>query len=211
VFDNGTSTSVAHPSDKRLNVVWGAGAPDVYAAPTTSGVPHLATESRRFASGNISSLTTGVVTMRQIWLPAGYVVGHIDASSATTAASTPTHWWFVLADQNLNQLCATADKTTTAWGANTEQNLAIASTIHNASGTTYTCPYSGYYYVGTMVAASTVPTMLGPTAPTNTIIWNKTPIHNGRTGSSLTAVPTYPNTYAALTVNANASHVAVSN
>lgn len=212
VFDNGTSTANAHPSDKRVQVVWGAGAPDMYAAPTTAGIPNLATNSRRIdASTNSSALSTGVCVLRLIWLPAGYVIGHIDVVSATTGASTPTHYWCVLCDQNLNQLAATADQTTTAWAASTEKNLAIASTIHNSSGTTYVAPYSGYYYIGLMVAASTVPTMVGPPVSTNTVLYTKVPIYNGRTGSSLTAVPAYPNTFGALTANGNSLHVAVGN
>jgi hypothetical protein len=109
----------------------------------------------RFASmSNLSALTTQVMTSVAIPLQAGQIVTNISFVSATTAANTPTNYWFALYSPSGAALRAqTADQTSTAWGANTVKTLALVAP--------YTVTASGIYYVGIMVKATTPPTLAG--------------------------------------------------
>lgn len=109
--------------------------------------------------GDCSPLSTGVLTLVALPLYQNDVVTNITFKSHTTAANTPTHWWFALYDGSFNLLQQTADQTSTAWAAFTAKTLALTST--------YTVTTSGVYYVGIMVAATTVPTLDGFSASAN--------------------------------------------
>jgi hypothetical protein len=111
--------------------------------------------SRSECGGNLSALTTQVMTSVAIYLEAGEPVTNLTFCSATTAAGTPTNWWFALHDNASTPalLRQTADQTSTAWAANTAVTLALA--------TPYTPTVSGIYYASVMVKASTPPTLLG--------------------------------------------------
>lgn len=104
-------------------------------------------------TNNLASLTSGTLYLFGLYFPAGTKISNISFISGGTAAGTPTHQWFALYDKSLAKLQVTADDTTTAWGANTLKSLALASP--------YTTTYDGMYYVGYMVAATTVPTLTG--------------------------------------------------
>lgn len=106
--------------------------------------------------GDVSPLATGVLTLVAIPLYAGDIVTNITFKSHTTAAGTPTHWWFALYDGSYNLLGQTADQTSTAWGTFTAKTLALTSA--------YTVTASGIYYAAIMVAATTVPSLDGLTA-----------------------------------------------
>jgi hypothetical protein len=200
VFDNGTSTANAHVTDKRVFVGPNQSLADFTAAPQLSGVPVFETHSRRFAT-NASVLVSGTLFLCAVWLPAGLPVGHISFTTGGTGASTPSHCWYGLWDQNRRQLCLTADQTTTAWAAGTERYLAIASTAYAAAGTTFITPYTGLYYVGICVVASTVPTLYGVGAAT--VLQIKTPALCGLSTSTLTTPPAYSST-AATAISAGA-------
>lgn len=105
-----------------------------------------------------TALTTQVMTSVPIYLVAGDVITNISFRSGATAADTPTNWWFALYSDAATPalLAQTADQTTTAWAANTTMTKALA--------TAYTVPKSGIYYVGIMVKATAVPTLLGTIA-----------------------------------------------
>lgn len=104
------------------------------------------------------ALTTQVMTSVPIYLTAGDVVTNISFRSGATAADTPTNWWFALYSNAATPalLAQTADQTTTAWAANTTMTKALA--------TPKTITESGIYYVGIMVKATAVPTLLGTIA-----------------------------------------------
>lgn len=105
-----------------------------------------------------TALTTQVMTSAPIYLCAGDVVTNISLRSGATAADTPTNYWFALYSNAPTPalLGQSADQTSTAWGANTTKTLALASPK--------TITESGIYWVGVMVKATAVPTLLGTIA-----------------------------------------------
>ncbi len=140
---------------------------------------------------NVAALTSGQLFLQAIWLEAGMVVRWISFCSATTAGATLTNQLFGLFDSSRNQLAVTSNDTTTAWAANTVKTLLVT--------TPYTVTTSGLYYVGIMVAATTVPTLKGPAALTATQVHGAAPIINGNSSSGLTT--SLPNPAAAITVS----------
>lgn len=106
---------------------------------------------------NVAALTTQVMLSTAIYLHAGDVVTNLTFMSATTAAGTPTNYWFALYSNASTPalLAQTADQTSTAWAANTPMTLALA--------TPQTISTSGVYYASIMVKATTPPTLAGVT------------------------------------------------
>ncbi|UJV43812.1 hypothetical protein [Streptomyces sp. AMCC400023] len=104
------------------------------------------------------ALTTEVMTSVPIYLQAGDVITNVSFRSGATAANTPTNWWFALYSNAATPalLAQTADQTNTAWAANTTKTVALASA--------QTIRTSGIYWVGIMVKATAVPTLLGSVA-----------------------------------------------
>lgn len=104
---------------------------------------------------NLAALTSGVMTSAALFLRAGDVVTSLTFVSATTAAGTPTAWWFALYSTAATPalLAQTADQTTTAWAANTAMTVALS--------TPQTIATTGWHYAAIMVAASTPPTLAG--------------------------------------------------
>ena len=76
---------------------------------------------------NTTAAATGVLAMQAIYLTAGQLISNITLASATTAAGTPTNYFFALYDGNRNLLAQSANQTTTAWAANTVKTLAMTS------------------------------------------------------------------------------------
>lgn len=107
------------------------------------------------ADANLSALTSGVMLAVAMPLQQGDLVTSLTFVSATTAAGTPTNWWFALYDDAATPalISQSTDQTSTAWAANTAKTLAL--------GTSYVVPHSGVYNAAIMVAATTVPTLLG--------------------------------------------------
>jgi len=127
---------------------------------------------------NTSLLSTGRLSLQAIWLPSGTVVSSISFWSATTAAGTPTNQLFGLFDSSRNLLRSSVNDTTTAWAANSLKTLALTAT--------FTTTYSGLYYLGIMVTATTVPTIKGNTAKTNGALNAAAPSMGGTSTSGLT-------------------------
>ncbi|HNU15382.1 MAG TPA: hypothetical protein PKI55_13085, partial [Chitinophagaceae bacterium] len=67
---------------------------------------------------------------------------------------------------------------TTAWAANTRKTLNLTST--------FTTTYTGLYYLGIMVTATTVPTMKGYTARTGGQLNAAAPSMGGTSNTGLT-------------------------
>ena len=114
----------------------------------------------RLRLGTASTPVSGALYLTPIWMPKGLVVSSISFCSGGTAAVTPTNQWFTLHNSSRVALARTADNTTTAWAANTVKTLNIAQTTAG-SATTYTTTYTGLHYLGLMVAASTMPNIVG--------------------------------------------------
>ncbi|NUS25935.1 MAG: right-handed parallel beta-helix repeat-containing protein [Streptomyces sp.] len=114
----------------------------------------------RLRAGTSSTPTSGILYLVPIWLPKGAVISNLGFVSGGTAAATPTNWWFALCDNTRKMLARTADQLTAAWAANTAQSLPIAQTTAGA-GTSYTTTYTGVHFIGIMVKATTVPSIVG--------------------------------------------------
>jgi hypothetical protein len=101
------------------------------------------------------ALTTQVMTSVPIWLNAGETVTSISAISGTTAAGTPTNCFFALYSNAATPalLGQSADQTTAAWAADTVRTLALTTPVKITK--------AGLYWVGLMVKATTVPSLLG--------------------------------------------------
>jgi hypothetical protein len=150
---------------------------------------------------NSTMAASGTLNMQAIYLTAGQTVSNITISSATTAAGTPTHYWFALYSGTQAApalLASSADQTTAAWAANTVKTLAMS--------TPYKVPTSGVYYIGYVMVATTVATLKGGTARTGGQLGAVAPaIYATSTTGITTALPT---TAAALTTGGTVSFYA---
>lgn len=101
-----------------------------------------------------AALTTQVMLSVGIPLQDGDIVTKIAVQFGGTAADTPTNWWFALYDTSTTPalLGQTADQTTGAIAANSVKDLALT--------TPYQVEKAGLYYVGIMVKATTVPSVV---------------------------------------------------
>lgn len=135
---------------------------------------------RSECGGNLAALTTQVMTAVALHLRAGDVITNLTFCSATTAAGTPTNWWFALYDTAATPalLRQTADQTSTAWAANTAKTVALA--------TPYTVPTTGVYYAAVMVKATTPPTLVGASLHTGAAVVTGQKVLAVTSGSSLT-------------------------
>jgi parallel beta-helix repeat protein len=113
----------------------------------------------RLRLGTSSTPTSGTLYLVPIWLPKGLVVSNITFVSGGTAAVTPTNWWFTLHNSSKVALARTADQTTSAWAANTVMTKAIAQATAGTASS-YTTTYAGLHYLGVMIKATTVPTLI---------------------------------------------------
>lgn len=148
---------------------------------------------RFLANSDINILTLGQLFLSPIIINSGTVIGHIAFCSGTTAASAPTHWWFGLWDNNFAQLATTADQTSTAWAANTEKSLAVA-TIASGASSTFTTTYTGLHYAGVLFAGSTQPTLACSPSGGLRAELNLTPVLGGGSTGALTTPPAFPAT-----------------
>lgn len=152
-----------------------------------------------------AALTTQVMTSVPIVLEAGDKVTSISVLSGATAAGTPTNWWFALYDTSATAalIAQTADQLTAAWAADTVKTLALA--------TAYTVVTTGVYYVGIMVKATTVPSLIckvAGRAAANGALLTGYKVKGQTSGSALTT--TAPATIATPTTVVNRPWVAVS-
>jgi hypothetical protein len=138
-----------------------------------------------------AALATGVLRLFAVGLQAGDVVTSVVFRSGAQAMATPTNWWFGLFDSSRVALRLTADQLTAGWAANTTKSLALSST--------YTVPSTGLYYIGAMVKATTVPSLLGVTLGVTGAHFDIPPILCGSADTGMSAPPTLPFTAAALT------------
>ncbi|MEO3860878.1 hypothetical protein [Acrocarpospora sp. B8E8] len=107
------------------------------------------------AMSNAAALTTQVMTSVPLFLRAGDVVTSLTTMSATTAANTPTNYWYALYNPSGALLRQTADQEDDAWVANTVKTLALTAPVTIAT--------TGWHRVGIMVKATAVPTLAGVT------------------------------------------------
>lgn len=132
---------------------------------------------------------SGTLFLQAIKLRAGDLVSNITISSATTAAVTPTNYFFALYDANRGLKAQSANQTTAAWAANTVKTLAMT--------TPYRVPTTGLYYIGIMMTATTIITTKGGTAKTGGQLASTAPILHGTSTTGLTT--SLPDPAAAIT------------
>lgn len=138
------------------------------------------------AEVNTSLLSSGRLSLQAIWLPANVTITSISFWSATTAGATLTNQLFGLYDSSRNLLRSSTNDTSTAWAANSRKTLSLTST--------FTTTYSGLYYLGIMVTATTVPTIKGNTAKTDGSLNAGAPSMGGTSNTGLTtALPATAN------------------
>jgi hypothetical protein len=144
------------------------------------------TYGRDRPKANEAALLSGRLHLAAIDLPSGLTISSITFMSGTTAAVTPTNQWFALYDSALALLRQTADDLTAAWAANAEKTLALSSS--------FTTTYAGLHYLGIMVAAGTVPSLVAMRSTTQE--FTLAPMLTGTSTSGLTT--TAPNPAAAM-------------
>lgn len=143
------------------------------------------------------TLVSGTLQITAMYLPAGAPVGHLKACSASSSISGPTHWWFSLLDSSLNQLAATADQGSAAWALNTPKSLAVA-TIAAGAASVFTTTYSGLYYFGVDVTATTPNNLMG-VSQTGIGLISEAPVLCGASDTGQTTPPGFPHTATAIT------------
>lgn len=151
-----------------------------------------------------AALTTQVMTSVGVVLRAGDLVTNIAVQFGATAASVPTNWWFALYSSAATPalLGQTADQLTGAIAANAVMDLALT--------TPYQVTTDGFYYVGIMVKATTVPSIICkvlPTAATGGATLTGVPVLAQTSGSALTTMA--PSTIATPTTVVNVPLVVV--
>lgn len=151
-------------------------------------------------TNTVAPTASGTLFMQGIYLYAGQLVSNISISSATTAAGTPTNYFFALYDSARALKAVSANQTTTAWAANTMKTLAMT--------TPYRVPTSGLYYIGIMMTATTIITTKGGPARTGGQLAGQVPILHGTSSTGLTTA--MPDPAAAITVGTVQMYAAVS-
>lgn len=89
---------------------------------------------RNTTLSNLSALTTQVMLSTALPLVKGAVVTNLTFVSATTAAGTPTNWWFGLYDSAGNLISQSKDQFTTAWGSATAKTLPLSTRTEVGGG-----------------------------------------------------------------------------
>lgn len=110
----------------------------------------------RIGLDDVPALATGVMTSVPVYLVEGDLVSTLTFISGGTGAGTPTNYWAALYSPAGALLGQSADKTSTAWAADTAVGFALT--------TAYRVPRSGTYYAAINVTATTVPTLVGTQA-----------------------------------------------
>jgi hypothetical protein len=156
--------------------------------------PGFAETCPRWACSNTTGITSGKLNLMPVYLQAGQVVGTFSWGNCGTAAVTPTHQWAGLYNSAYAQVAVTADRTSTAIGANSAFNWGVA-TIASGAATSYTATYSGLYYAGLMISATTMPNPVASAGAIPAPI-NGFPPQFGGSDTAQAAPPAFPHTAA---------------
>lgn len=135
---------------------------------------------RHLANQNTNQLVSGTMFLvgGELLIPAGRACNTITLWSFSTGASAPLNQWFCLLKKSDRSLLAiTVDDTTTPWLLGSAKALALTST--------YTPVADMDVYVGILVRATTVPSLVGIDA-SNNILAAVAPATSGRSTASLT-------------------------
>lgn len=172
-------------------------APSTFFSPNANTGAKLETHRRDGASTNLSALSSGRLFLVALPDPlkAGVTYNGIAFFAGGTAAGTPTNQWFTLVNANtLATLRSTVDDTTTAWAVSSLKRLALSST--------YTPTVDTPVYLGIVVAATTVPTLIGK-AMNGAQLSALTPAYAGLSTTALTTPVVDGTVAAAIVATAN--------
>lgn len=148
---------------------------------------------------SIGTLTSATLYMFAVSLPQGAVVSALSVLSGTTAESSGTHAWLALYDSSRNLLASGADNTAAA-------AVGASAVFTQSMQVPYTATYSGLYYIGICVVATTPPTLSGIAGSTT---WTGiAPVLAASSSTGLVGTP--PNPAAALTAFAGVAYAYVS-
>lgn len=156
------------------------------------------TTGRLNTFANASVLTSGRLYLVAIPIVSDETLTSATFISGTTALSGGTNQWFALYDSSRNLLRQTSDDGATAWAGTSTKTLNFSST--------FTTTYSGLYYLGLMVAATTVPSLLRVNSQAD--VAALPPILAGNSTTGLTS--TAPDPAAAIIASANLPYAYVS-
>lgn len=140
-------------------------------------------------NGASSVLATQRLSMVAIYLPIGAVITSITFWSSTQALVAGAHQLFGLFDSSRVLLRGSSDDTSTAWGATSAKTLGLTST--------FTTTYSGLHYLGILVDASTVPTIMEQKSE-GAMLKAVAPIISGTSNTGITALPSTANAITAV-------------
>jgi hypothetical protein len=150
---------------------------DLYLAPSGATAE---TNPRSQNGAYTAALTSQLVYMSAIPLPAGLPVNNLGTIIGSTGFSGVSHGWLALCDSTRTVRAVTADQTSSFGSANTALQLAVA--------TPYTIPSNGQYYLAVCVTASGMGTLpLPASALTGSV--GTAPALAGTSSSSQTTPP----------------------
>lgn len=172
---------------------------------SNTSAPFAETIPRWAASTNLAALTTQILAVYAVEIPPRTVVSSATFVSGATALATATNRWFCLMTGSTatpTVLATTADAAATAWAANTVMTTAFTSTYTTGNTT-------DWYYMGIMVKATTVPTLVG--APLASVVTSSafSPTLAGISSTLQTIPPTVGAIMAAVTNTATLSYGAL--
>jgi hypothetical protein len=148
----------------------------------------LATTSTTGVSGTLYLVGLG--------MPKNLPVNNITFGCKGTIAAGLTHGWYVLADSGLVVRAVTADQTTGGFMGTANALFTLATTA------AYTTTYTGLYYLGFMIAATTMPNV--GTAGNVPGAWtSNAPILCGSSNTGATTPPALGATLTAIANNGN--------
>jgi hypothetical protein len=165
---------------------------DYYLGPNGGTLGYCAAETiPRNATGNITTVSTGNGTLylAACYLAAGTLVSRLGWLSQN-AAVAPLHQWLGLYDLNRNQLAMTADQGSAAIANTTQYSYPIA-TIAAGAATSFTTNYTGLYYLGILLNATTTNATCAGQASTAAFA-AMPPILSGSSDTVQTTVPAFP-------------------
>jgi hypothetical protein len=142
------------------------------------------------------TMVSGTLIMSRVYLRKGTPIGHLNYSTGSVGAASPTHSWLALYDSNRVQLATTSDLGSGAISTFTTPTTAYPiAQIASGSASTFTTTYSGWHYIGFCVVSGT-PKLYG--LPSNPPM-NQAPGLGGTSDTGQTGPPSFPHTAGAIT------------
>ena len=152
--------------------------------------------SRLVSQSDLAIVSSQRLSMQAIWLPKGLVIASISFMSNATALATGVNQLFGLYDDSSGTSSGTPrallrgsnDDTSTAWAANTLKTLTLTST--------YTTTRAGQFYLGILVNATTMPTLVSQNL-SSAAVAALVPISYGTSNTGVTSLPNPANALSA--------------